>query len=110
MAPTTIAAAPASQRSFTAAEIYGLLKPYEGARLRHTFDGPNDYVDIHVPGQNRINADIREVTADGVTVSWSGRSEFVPFSAIDRLTFRTASLYEKLGSTELVRAARRVAA
>ena len=101
--------APAVQpadRTFTSdAELYALLKPYEGLCLNRDRNRPHTtLINIHQRGQAYINADLRRVNEGGIDVL-SMIMETVPFSAILRVTIRTCTKHDELARQEWFRAA-----
>jgi hypothetical protein len=77
-------------------ELAELIRPFVRARFNRVPDPASQYggflprtaaIDIHETGATRFDADIRDVTDEGVSVFFSHRCELVPWLAIRSVTF-----------------------
>lgn len=78
----------------TPAELREILAPFVGVRLTHKRDPKTGYVlpreqvvDI-LCDSNKVDADIRSVTGEGIEVFFYSGCEFVPWSAVRQVTVR----------------------
>lgn len=89
----------------TTAELIEVLAPFVGVRLSR---GPRaSGVHVRCDGLRRLDADVREVTAEGVTFYFDGRGEFEPWSDVVDVTvfvvegehrlWREVAAYEHVG-------------
>lgn len=78
----------------TPAELAPILAPFVNARLQPAQHGPDgwpikrDAVDIHYAGARRINADIRDITAEGITSFFYSGCELIRWEDISRIVVR----------------------
>jgi hypothetical protein len=83
-----------STRPATSAELIELVRPFAGAKLNRARDArgyvlpQTDAIDL-LAATNRINADVRSVSGEGVGVFFYDRVELIRWSDVRRVTVRS---------------------
>jgi plasmid replication initiation protein len=78
----------------TTAELIELVRPFVGAKVNRQRDERGYILPLTAAVDilhrcNSVNADVREVTAEGIEKVWDGQAEFIRWSEVQSITIRS---------------------
>jgi hypothetical protein len=102
-----------AHRQITTTELKAMLEPHIGLRFSgaRNYQAGYDAVDLTRPGHTMVDADIREITDEGVVCFRNHTCTTFRWDEITKVRFNHATLYELIASqTYMVGAEQAVAA